>query len=48
MAPGLSHPNLAAHFQQRQLLLWQVALSQAVLPCGFGWICGSYAGYEDH
>lgn len=32
MAPGLSHPDLAAPFQQRQLLLWQVALSQALLP----------------
>lgn len=48
MAPGLRHPNLAACCQQRQLLLWQVALSQALLPCRFGWICGSYAGYERH
>lgn len=30
MAPGLSDPNLAAHFQARQLLLWQAALSQAL------------------
>lgn len=46
--PWSESPQLVAHFQQRPLLLWQVGLSQALLPCKLGWICGNYAGYENH